>query len=191
MPDSDCAFGGVVIVIGGEVLAREGCIKRKARWKMQPARRGSSFCELVFGRAIHWTRMRLRSQARHLAAQQAISSRGIEDVSIKGRKLILAQYEKKLADYNFGTMVRKDADRPYDHDNCILVTRVQFFAIEVRAVSLSALPLWRILDYSSLDPRDPISQRKAGPGYTYPRNRIGQKRTVGGCKEAEGIRTHR
>ena len=41
------------------------------------------------------------------------------------------QYEKKLTDYNFGTMVRKDADRMYDHDNCILVTRVQFFAIEV------------------------------------------------------------
>lgn len=28
-------------------------------------------------------------------------------------------------------MVRKDADRLYDQDNCILVTRVQFFAIEV------------------------------------------------------------
>lgn len=57
-----------------------------------------------------------------------------------GDKLILAQYEKKLADYNFGTMVRKDADRPYDHDNCILVTRVQFFAIEVRTVLCLHLP---------------------------------------------------
>lgn len=41
------------------------------------------------------------------------------------------QYEKKLTDYNFGTLVRKDAHKLYDEDNAILVTRVQFFAIEV------------------------------------------------------------
>jgi hypothetical protein len=40
------------------------------------------------------------------------------------------QYEKKLKDYNFGTLVRKDANRLYEEDNAILVTRVQFFAIE-------------------------------------------------------------
>jgi hypothetical protein len=45
------------------------------------------------------------------------------------------QYEKKLTDYNFGTLVRKDAHKLYDEDNAILVTRVQFFAIEVSPIS--------------------------------------------------------
>ena len=30
-------------------------------------------------------------------------------------------------------MLRKDADREYAQDNSILVTRTQFFAVEVRA----------------------------------------------------------
>ncbi len=41
------------------------------------------------------------------------------------------QFENKLKDYNFGTLVRKDASRLYGQDNSVLVTRVQFFAIEV------------------------------------------------------------
>lgn len=41
------------------------------------------------------------------------------------------QYEKKLADYNMGTLVRKQAARNYAEDNAILVTRAQFVAIEV------------------------------------------------------------
>lgn len=36
-----------------------------------------------------------------------------------------------MPDYNFGTLVRGDATREYAEDNSILVTRVQFYAIEV------------------------------------------------------------
>lgn len=43
------------------------------------------------------------------------------------------QYEKLVPDYNFGTILRGDAKREYDEDNSILVTRVQFYAIEVRS----------------------------------------------------------
>jgi len=46
------------------------------------------------------------------------------------RKFIMA-YEKTLADYNFGTLIRKDAHREYAEDNSILVTRCQFVALEV------------------------------------------------------------
>jgi len=46
------------------------------------------------------------------------------------RKFIMA-YEKRLTDYNFGTLIRKDAGKLYAEDNSILVTRVQFFAIEI------------------------------------------------------------
>lgn len=46
------------------------------------------------------------------------------------RKFIMA-YEKTLTDYNFGTLIRQDASRGYAEDNCILVTRVQFVALEV------------------------------------------------------------
>ena len=36
-----------------------------------------------------------------------------------------------MTDYNFGTLIRRDAARLYGEDNTVLVTRVQFFAIEV------------------------------------------------------------
>jgi len=48
----------------------------------------------------------------------------------KWRNFIMA-YEKKLDDYNMGTLVRKDASRGYAEDNAILVTRAQFFAFEI------------------------------------------------------------
>ena len=47
------------------------------------------------------------------------------------------QYENTLKDYNFGTLVRKDASKLYGQDNCVLVTRVQFFAIEVSEFMIS------------------------------------------------------
>ncbi|ODO07934.1 hypothetical protein I350_03516 [Cryptococcus amylolentus CBS 6273] len=40
-------------------------------------------------------------------------------------------YEKKVTDYNFGTLVRARSDELYTETNSILVTRVQFFAIEI------------------------------------------------------------
>lgn len=36
-----------------------------------------------------------------------------------------------MPDYNFGTILRGDAKRRYEQDNSILVTRTQFYAIEV------------------------------------------------------------
>jgi hypothetical protein len=46
------------------------------------------------------------------------------------------QYEKIVPDYNFGTILRQDARRGYAEDNGILVTRVQFLAIEVSLIVL-------------------------------------------------------
>ncbi|KAG7575362.1 hypothetical protein FFLO_00352 [Filobasidium floriforme] len=43
----------------------------------------------------------------------------------------IMKYEKLVPDYNFGTILRGDAKREYDEDNSILVTRVQFYAIEI------------------------------------------------------------
>jgi hypothetical protein len=45
------------------------------------------------------------------------------------------QYEKLVPDYNFGTILRGDAKREYDEDNSILVTRTQFYAIEVSGMT--------------------------------------------------------
>jgi len=45
------------------------------------------------------------------------------------------QYEKLVPDYNFGTILRGDAKREYDEDNSILVTRTQFYAIEVSGIT--------------------------------------------------------
>lgn len=36
-----------------------------------------------------------------------------------------------MTDYNFGTLIRRRSDELYTQDNSILITRVQFFAIEV------------------------------------------------------------
>jgi hypothetical protein len=61
-----------------------------------------------------------------------------DDTTTRGKAIVDAdslQYEKKLTDYNFGTLIRKDAHKLYDEDNAILVTRVQFFAIEVSPTS--------------------------------------------------------
>jgi hypothetical protein len=40
-------------------------------------------------------------------------------------------YEKKVQDFNFGTLLRVKAAGGYDPDNTTFATRLQFFAIEI------------------------------------------------------------
>ncbi|RDB17192.1 Protein PBDC1 [Hypsizygus marmoreus] len=40
-------------------------------------------------------------------------------------------YEKKVKDYNFGSLIRTDARQEYGETNTIFVTRIQFYAIEI------------------------------------------------------------
>lgn len=40
-------------------------------------------------------------------------------------------YEGLVADFNFGTILRIDASKPYSEDNTIFVPRMQFLAIEI------------------------------------------------------------
>ncbi|KAF6837939.1 duf757 domain-containing protein [Colletotrichum musicola] len=46
------------------------------------------------------------------------------------RKYMMA-YEKKVDDYNFGTMVRSNPKFEYGQDTVIFVPRMQFYAIEI------------------------------------------------------------
>ncbi|KAK3182520.1 hypothetical protein K4F52_006160 [Lecanicillium sp. MT-2017a] len=46
------------------------------------------------------------------------------------RKFMMA-YEKKVDDFNFGTMVRNSPKVEYEEDNTIFVPRMQFYAIEI------------------------------------------------------------
>ncbi|KAI5917900.1 putative polysaccharide biosynthesis protein [Camillea tinctor] len=46
------------------------------------------------------------------------------------RKFMMA-YEKKVDDYNFGTMLRIDPKVEYEQDTTIFVPRMQFYAIEI------------------------------------------------------------
>ncbi|KAJ8487860.1 hypothetical protein ONZ45_g150 [Pleurotus djamor] len=46
------------------------------------------------------------------------------------RKFI-AEYEKKVKDYNFGSLIRTDATQEYGETNTIFVTRIQFYAYEI------------------------------------------------------------
>jgi len=40
-------------------------------------------------------------------------------------------YEKKITDFNFGSLIRTDATKEYSESNTIFVTRIQFYAIEI------------------------------------------------------------
>lgn len=53
-----------------------------------------------------------------------------QDGKVRWRDFITG-YENSLTDYNFGTLVRKDADNLYSEENSMLVTRAQFVAIEI------------------------------------------------------------
>jgi len=46
------------------------------------------------------------------------------------RKFIQS-YEKKITDYNFGSLIRTDAREEYSEKNTIFVTRIQFYAFEI------------------------------------------------------------
>ncbi|KAL4784832.1 putative polysaccharide biosynthesis protein [Aspergillus varians] len=48
----------------------------------------------------------------------------------KWRNWIL-QYEKKVHDYNFGTMLRANPKAEYEKDNTIFAMRMQFYAVEI------------------------------------------------------------
>ncbi|RMZ72337.1 DUF757 domain [Pyrenophora seminiperda CCB06] len=48
----------------------------------------------------------------------------------KWRKFI-AEYEKKVGDYNFGTMIRANPSMEYSQEGTIFAVRMQFYAIEI------------------------------------------------------------
>ncbi|KAI1432787.1 polysaccharide biosynthesis-domain-containing protein [Xylaria sp. CBS 124048] len=48
----------------------------------------------------------------------------------KWRKFMMV-YEKKIDDYNFGTMLRTSPKAKYDQDTTIFVPRMQFYAVEI------------------------------------------------------------
>ncbi|KAL3443440.1 putative polysaccharide biosynthesis protein [Aspergillus insuetus] len=41
------------------------------------------------------------------------------------------QYEKKIHDFNFGTMLRANPKTEYEQDNTIFAMRMQFYAVEI------------------------------------------------------------
>ncbi|KAA1474617.1 DUF757-domain-containing protein [Dentipellis sp. KUC8613] len=46
-------------------------------------------------------------------------------------RAFISAYEKKIKDYNFGSLIRTDAEKEYSETNTIFVTRIQFYAIEI------------------------------------------------------------
>jgi len=53
-----------------------------------------------------------------------------EEAKVKWRPFC-NMYEGKIEDYNFGTLLRIDCNKGYDDENTILVTRIQFYAVEI------------------------------------------------------------
>ncbi|KAI0293648.1 polysaccharide biosynthesis-domain-containing protein [Multifurca ochricompacta] len=46
-------------------------------------------------------------------------------------RVFINTYEKKITDYNFGSLIRTDGTKEYSETNTIFVTRIQFYAIEI------------------------------------------------------------
>lgn len=53
----------------------------------------------------------------------------------------MMQYEKRVDDYNFGTMLRKSAKDDYSQDSVIFAVRMQFYAIEIARLVMSVVLL--------------------------------------------------
>lgn len=53
-----------------------------------------------------------------------------EEGKAKWRGFVM-QYEKKVQDYNFGTLLRLNAHEGYTEANTMFVTRMQFYCIEI------------------------------------------------------------
>ena len=43
----------------------------------------------------------------------------------------IKSFEESVADFNFGTLIRKDVTKDYSEENSIFVVRIQFYAIEL------------------------------------------------------------
>jgi len=46
-------------------------------------------------------------------------------------RVFMTRYEKKVKDFNFGTLVRNNAREEYSQHNSMFVARMQFYAVEV------------------------------------------------------------
>lgn len=56
----------------------------------------------------------------------------MKDANGKERwRKFIAAYEKRVDDYNFGSLIRTDAAGEYSQVNSIFVTRMQFYALEI------------------------------------------------------------
>lgn len=43
----------------------------------------------------------------------------------------IAKFEKQIADFNFGTLIRTNSEEDYTERNTMFITRIQFYAIEI------------------------------------------------------------
>ncbi|KAH9928010.1 DUF757-domain-containing protein [Epithele typhae] len=53
------------------------------------------------------------------------------ETSKKRWREFIARYEKKVKDFNFGSLIRTDAREEYSETNTIFVTRIQFYVFEI------------------------------------------------------------
>lgn len=53
------------------------------------------------------------------------------DVGKERWRAFFKKFEKRIEDYNFGTLLRKRADGKYDEEGTIFVLRLQFYAYEI------------------------------------------------------------
>lgn len=60
----------------------------------------------------------------------AVDTLKSEDAKVKWREFC-NKFEKEIDDFNMATMLRLDANEEYTEENTILVTRIQFLAIEI------------------------------------------------------------
>ncbi|KAI9354782.1 hypothetical protein DFJ73DRAFT_826381 [Zopfochytrium polystomum] len=72
---------------------------------------------------------------KHFSDLAVDSVREVEDFKTEKAKAKwrtwITKYENKVADYNFGTLLRNRAAEDYGPENSFFVTRMQFYAVEI------------------------------------------------------------
>ncbi|QPG75272.1 hypothetical protein FOA43_002623 [Brettanomyces nanus] len=104
----------------------------EAYWKLLGAIPGSKLRLTPFDEEIYDEFIKVFPEYKQTAKVCVISENEIKSKEGKERwRGFLKKFEKKVEDYNFGTMERVDASKEYTEENTILVLRLQFYAFEI------------------------------------------------------------
>lgn len=110
-------------------FAVKAVIHAQTYWNILRQRRGSALRLTKHDDAIY---AHLQSSFPEFSAQLPIDEDAMK--STHGKKIwreFMMKYENLINDYNFGTLLRRDAKDEYEEKTTIFAPRMQFYAVEI------------------------------------------------------------